>query len=169
MPDRPRSVSRTLLLVALLAVGVLGYRYWASDERQIRRLLDGVADGVSQAEGEAGVAGLAEVAGLTTYLTPDVAVEATLRASAAAIRGAPDVVSTVGRFRAVYPVLTLSFEEVLISIDSDRTATAKAMAATEMQGRDGAREADAWHVELSLERRDGSWVIARVKAESPVR
>ena len=44
-----------IAVVALLIAGVLGYRYWASDERQIARLLDNVADAVGQAEGEAGV------------------------------------------------------------------------------------------------------------------
>ncbi len=36
--------ARVLLAVALLGACVLGYRYWAGDERQIRRLLDNVAD-----------------------------------------------------------------------------------------------------------------------------
>ena len=157
--------ARVLLAVALLAACVLGYRYWASDERQIGRLLDNVADAVSQAEGEGGVAGLAEVAGLSTYLTPDVTIEATLPTRAAAIRGAQDVVSTVGRFRAVFPVVTLSFEDVMIAVDSDSTATARAIAQTEMRDKDGAREAEVWHVVLSFERRDGRWVIARATAE----
>ena len=157
--------ARVLLAVALLAACVLGYRYWASDERQIGRLLDNVADAVSQAEGEGGVAGLAEVAGLSTYLTPDVTIEATLPTRAAAIRGAQDVVSTVGRFRAVFPVVTLSFEDVMISVDSDSRATAQAIARTEMRDKDGAREAEVWHVVLSFERRDGQWVIARATAE----
>ena len=81
------------------------------------------------------------------------------------MRGAQDVVSTVGRFRAVFPVVTLSFEDVMISVDSDSTATAQAIARTEMRDKDGASEAGAWHVVLSLERRDGSWLIARATAE----
>jgi len=151
--------------VALLAAGGLGYWYWSSDERQIRRLLDHVADAVSQAEGEAGVAGLAEVAGLNTYLTPDVTIEATLPTRAATMRGAQDVVSTVGRFRTVFPVVTLSFEDVRVSVDSDVTATAQSVARTERRDRDGATEAEAWQVVLSLERRDGNWLIARATAE----
>ena len=115
------------------------------------------------------MAGLAEVAGLTTHLTPDVTIEATLPSRAAAIRGAQDVVSTVARFRTVFPVVTLSFVEVGISVDSASTATARAMARTEMQDREGAREADAWEVVLSLERRDGGWVIARATADPVTR
>ena len=157
--------ARVLLAVALLAACFLGYRYWASDERQIARLLDNVADAVSQAEGEAGVTGLAEVAGLTNYLTADVTIEATLPARAAAVRGAQDVVATVGRFRAVFPAVTLSFEDAMISVGSDSTATVRAIARTVMQDREGAREAEVWRVVLSFERRDGSWVIARATAE----
>ena len=124
-----------------------------------------MADAVSQAEGEAGVTGLAEVAGLTTYLTADVTIEATLPARATAIRGAQDVVSTVGRFRAVFPVVTLSFDDAMISVDSDNTATVQAIARTEMRDKDGAGEAEAWQVVLSLARRDGRWVIAHAQGE----
>ena len=117
-------MTRVLLLLALRAACFLGYRYWASDQRQIRRLLDDVADAVSQAEGEGGVAGLAEITSLNGYLTTDVSIEATLPTRAAGIRGVSEVVSTVGRFRAVFPVLTLSFEGATIAIDSDSAATA---------------------------------------------
>ena len=34
-----------------------------------------------------------------------------------------------------------------------------------MRDKDGAREAEVWHVVLSFERRDGRWVIARATAE----
>ena len=156
---------RVLLAVGLIAGGLLGYRYWASDERQIGRLLDNLADAVSQAEGEAGVTGLAEVAGLNNYLTADVTIEATLPTRAAAIRGAQEVVATVGRFRAVFPVVTLSFDDAMISVDSESTATVQAIARTEMRDKGGNSQADQWQVVLSLERRDGRWVIARATAE----
>jgi hypothetical protein len=158
-------MARALLLLALLAACFVGYRYWASDERQIRRLLDDVADGVSQAEGEAGVAGLAEIASLNRYLAADVTVEATLPTRAAAVRGSQDIVSTVGRFRATFPVVTLSFENVTISIDSDSAATAQAIANTDIRDKDGARDDGVWQVVLSLARLDGRWVIARATAE----
>jgi hypothetical protein len=151
--------------LTLLAACVLGYLYWASDERQIRRLLEGVADAVSQAEGEAGVAGLAEVAGLNAYLAPDVTVEATLPTRAAAVRGAQDVVATVGRFRAAFPVVSLSFEDVMISVDSDSAATVQAIARTERRDKEGALEGEIWRVDMSIVQRDGSWVIARATAE----
>jgi hypothetical protein len=157
--------ARVLLVAAVLLACLLGYRYWASDERQIARLLDNVADAVSQAEGEAGVTGLAEVAGLTNYLTADVTIEATLPTRAAAIRGAQDVVATVGRFRAVFPVVTLSFDDAVISVDSDSAATVQAVARTEMRDKDGAREEEAWQVVLSLARRDGKWVMAQARGE----
>jgi hypothetical protein len=158
-------MARALLVLALLAACVVGYRYWASDERQIRRLLDDVADGVSQAEGEAGVAGLAEVASLNTYLTADVTVEATLPTRAAAIRGSQDIVSTVGRFRATFPVVTLSFEDITIAIDSDSAATARAIARSDIRDKDGVRDDGIWQVVLMLERLDGRWVISHAAAE----
>jgi hypothetical protein len=159
------SPARALLAAALLTLCVIGYRYWASDERQIRRLLDNVAEAVSQAEGESGVTGLAEVASLNTYLTADVTVEATLPTRSVAMRGSQDVVSTVGRFRAVFPVVALSFEDVTVSIDSDSAATAQAIARTDMRDKEGARDSGVWQVTLSLEQRDGRWVIAHATVE----
>lgn len=159
------TAARALLAAALLALCFLGYRYWASDERQIRRLLDNVADAVSQAEGESGVTGLAEVASLNTYLTADVTIEATLPTRAAAVRGSQDVVSTVGRFRAVFPVVGLSFEDVTVSIGSGSAATVQAIARTDLRDKEGARDSGVWQVTLSLEQRDGRWVIARATAE----
>ena len=68
---------------------------------------------------EGGVAGLTEITSLNSYLTSDVTIEATRPERAGAIRGVSEVVSTIGRFRAVFPVLTLSFEDGMIAIDSD--------------------------------------------------
>jgi len=34
-----------------------------------------------------------------------------------------------------------------------------------MRDKDGAREAEVWHVVLSFERRDGRWVIAHALGE----
>ena len=46
---------RALLAAVALVAAIAGYRYWSSNERQIRRLLDGVAEAVSQEEGTAAV------------------------------------------------------------------------------------------------------------------
>jgi len=121
-------VKRTVLIVIALGAVLAGYLYWASDERQIRRLLDGVADAVSQEEGAGGVVGLAEVAGLTRYLAPDVTFEP--GAPFRAISGAQEIVSTVGRLRAVMTAVDLTFSDPQIAVDG-RTASVRTTATIE--------------------------------------
>src|SRR5204863_1570599 len=108
-------VKRVALIVVALGAVLAAYLYWSSDERQIRRLLDGVAEAVTQEEGAGGVVGLAEVAGLTRYLAPDVTFEpgAPFRPMA----GAQDIVSTVGQLRAVMATVELTFSDIQVAVD----------------------------------------------------
>lgn len=157
------SSRRTALVALALAVAVAGYLYWSSDERQIRRLLDGVADAVSQHEGEDGVAGLAEVAGLTRYLAPDVAFEP--GAPFAPIQGAQDIVSTVGRLRAVMVAVDLTFTDVRIAVEG-RTASVRATARLGLRDRNGGESVETREAQIALAERDSGWVITTARAQS---
>ena len=138
---------RTVLLAAAVVAVIGGYLYWTNDERQIRRLLDGVTDAVSQGEGEGGVAGLAEVAGLTGYLAPDVVLEP--GAPFRTIVGAPDIVSTVGRLRAVMAEVGLELPDAAIAIDG-ATASVHVTARLSLRDRDGETRLDVREAEVSL-------------------
>ena len=154
---------RTLLTMVVLAAVVAGYLYWASDERQIRRLLDNLADAVSQDEGQSGVGGFAEIASLTNYLAPDVAIDATPPATAT-IAGASEVVSTVGRLRTLFPVLQLSIADAEVSVAVDDAATVHATATLTMRNREGEEAVETRTVVISLLKGEGRWVIGAVKA-----
>jgi len=154
-------VKRTVLIVIALGAVLAGYLYWASDERQIRRLLDGVADAVSQEEGAGGVVGLAEVAGLTRYLAPDVTFEP--GEPFRAITGAQDIVSTVGRLRAVMTTVDLTFSDIQVAVDG-RTASVHTTATLTLRDRDGAQSVDTRDALIALEERDAGWVIATARA-----
>jgi len=154
------------MVVALVAV-IAGYRYWASDERQIRRLLDHVADAVSQDEGQSGMGSLAEITSLTTYLLPDVEIDATPPATAR-IAGASEVVSTVGRLRTLFPVLQLSIVDVEVSAAVDGTATARATATLTMRNREGEEAVETRTVVISLLKHEGRWVVGVAKAAPAV-
>jgi hypothetical protein len=158
-------VKKALTVVAVLAAVVAGYLYWTSDERRIVRLLDDVADAVSQREGESGVAGLAEITGLTPHLAPEVEIHVSPPPSAV-LRGAQDVVSMVGRLRALFPVVQLTLAEPQISVAADRTAQVTAAATLVMRDKDGAEAVETRQVVISLEERDGRWVIAYVSTSS---
>jgi hypothetical protein len=153
-------VKRAVIAVAGLAVAAAAYLYWASDERQIRRLLEGVADAVSQEEGRGGVAGLAEVAGLTSYLAPDVTLEP--GPPFRAISGAQDVVSTVGRIRAVMTAVRLEISDPVITVD-DGVASVAATARLTLRDRDGAESVDVRDVVIALAKREAGWVVTAVR------
>ena len=156
-------MKRTALIVVALGAVLAGYLYWASDERQIRRLLDGVADAVTQEEGAGDVVGLAEVAGLTRYLAPDVTFEP--GAPFRAIDGAQDIVSTVGRLRAVMATVELTFSDIQVAVNGD-TASVRTTARLTLRDRGGAQSIETRDAQIALEERDTGWVITTARAES---
>ena len=156
-------MKRTGLIVVALSAALAGYLYWASDERRIRRLLDGVADAVTQEEGAGGVVGLAEVAGLTRYLAPDVTVEP--GAPFRAIAGAQEIVSTVGRLRAVMVSVELTFSDIEVAVEGG-TASVRATARLTLRDRDGVQSVETRDAQIALEERDTGWVITTVRAQS---
>jgi hypothetical protein len=158
-------VRKPFAAVGVLAAVVGGYMYWTSDERQIARLLTDVTDAVSQGEGESGVAGLAEITGLTPHLAPEVEVDASPPPTAV-LRGAQEVVSMVGRLRAVFPVVQLTLIAPEILVAADRTARVTGAATLVMRGKDGAEEAETRKIVISLQERDGRWVIVYVSTSS---
>jgi ketosteroid isomerase-like protein len=157
------AVKRTAIIVVVLGAALAGYLYWASDERQIRRLLDGVAAAVTQEEGAGGVAGLAEVAGLTRYLAPDVTFEP--GAPFRPIAGVQEIVSTVGRLRAVMATVELTFSDIEVAVDGG-TASVRTTARLTLRDRDGAQSVETRNAQITLEERDAGWVITTARAES---
>ena len=154
------AVKRPVLVAVALGALLAGYLYWTSDERQIRRLLDGVADAVSQEEGSGGVVGLAEVAGLARYLAPDVTFEP--GAPFRPIAGAQDIVSTVGRLRAVMSAVDLHFSDIQIAVQGG-TASVRAVARLMLRDRNGEQSAETRDALIALEERDTGWVITTAR------
>ena len=154
---------RAVAAALALAAAIAGYLYWSSDERPIRRLLDAVADAVSQQEGEGGVAGLAEVAGLTRALSPDATLEP--GEPFRTITGAQEIVATVGRLRAVMPAVQLELSDIEITVDAG-AASVQATARLTLRDRDGAAIDEVRDVRLTLEKRDAGWVITAARASA---
>jgi ketosteroid isomerase-like protein len=156
-------MKRTLLIAIVLGGTVAAYLYRTNDERQIRRLLDGVADAVTQEEGTGGVAGLAEVTGLTQHLAPDVVFEPGDPFSP--ITGAQDVVSTVGRVRAVMTTVELTFSDVQIAVDGS-TASVQTTARLTLTDRNGDQSVETREALIALAERETGWVITAARAQA---
>jgi len=159
-------MKRLVLVVVALGALLAGYVYWTSDERQIRRLLDGIADAVTQEEGSGGVVGLAEVAGLTRYLAPEVTFDP--GEPFTAMTGAQNIVSTVGRLRAIMTTVRLDISEPQVEV-AGKTASVRTAAQLILRDRDGADVVEARDVLVEVEKRDAGWVVttARVRRVIP--
>jgi ketosteroid isomerase-like protein len=154
-------VKRAIVVVlAGLAVVLSAYRFWASDERRIERLLDAVADAVSQDADSGGVVGLAELTGLATHLATDVTLDP--GAPFRPISGAQDVVSTVGRMRAASELLRLEVTDREVTVDSD-AAVVNATARLAIRYRDGTESLEVRDVVIVLAKREAGWVIATTR------
>ena len=154
-------MKRTLLIAIALGGAVAAYLYWSSDERRIRRLLDGVADAVTQEEGTGGVAGLAEITSLTQYLAPDVAFEP--GEPFRPMTGAQEVLSTVGRVRAVMTTVELIFSDVQIAVDGS-TASVRTTARLTLKDRNGDQSVETREALIALAERETGWVITTARA-----
>ena len=155
---------RAVLAAVALIAAIAGYLHWSSDERQIRRLLDGVADAVSQEEGADGVVGLAEVAALNRYLAPDVSFDP--GEPFRPMTGPQDIVSTVGRIRAVMVSVQLTFSDIQVAIDGIK-ASVHARAQLTLRDRDHAESVETRDAEIALEERETGWVITAARAQTP--
>ena len=105
--------------------------------------------------------GLAEVAGLTRYLAPDVTFEP--GEPFRPLTGAQDIVSTVGRLRAVMTAVELTFSDIQIAVDGG-TASVRTTARLTLRDRDGAQSVETREAQIALEDRDAGWVIASARA-----
>lgn len=165
MPLKRRAASPTFVVLAAIAVAALAYQFWNNDERQIRRMLDTVAGIVSHDEPAAGVGALAAVAGLSSYLAPDVTIEP--GAPGVPMRGAQDVVSTAARLRVGVPMLRLSFENTDVAPLVGETARVYATAMLTTRDRDGRESGDARGLVIDVRKVDGQWVIAAARVVAP--
>ena len=70
-----------------------------------------------------------------------------------------------GRLRALFPIVELTLANPEIAVAGD-TARVTAAATLRTRDRDGGEDADTRQVTISLQKRDGRWVIVYVSASS---
>jgi ketosteroid isomerase-like protein len=155
-------MKRAILGAVVLGVALGGYLYWTSDERRIRRLLDGVAEAVSQERESVGMTDLLEVAGLSRYLAPDVVLEP--GEPFPPITGASEVVSTVGRLRATMATMRLEISDVQVAIDG-HLASVNAGVRLTLRNVAGDERIEARRAVVALEKRDAGWLITMARGE----
>jgi hypothetical protein len=154
---------RIVLVIAIAFAGMAGYRWWASPERQIRRVLDDVASRLSHDRPATGLGAVAEAAGLQEHLAPDVVVEAgqpfpPLTGRDAAMSAAVGVRTAVG-------ALKVEFVDVTVTLGGDgTTAVVDCTASATIGDRAGQQRIDAREIVMTFRHTAGRWIIERAAA-----
>lgn len=154
--------SGTIVAAVLLTVMVAGivYRYWPSDEREIRRHLSNLAEALSTPGGETDVEHLTRVAALREYFAPEIQVkvvgEQTLSRDA--------LIGIISRLAAPAGGFAVEFVDITVTLAQDHrsadvTLTAR-VASTNPQTAESTVDTRA--AAGTMRKMDGDWVITAV-------
>lgn len=148
-------------MAALALAGA--WTWWNSPERQIRRTLDTLADGLSHDEVASPLGAVSAVAEMQPLLADDVVVEPGGRLEA--IRGRSAVLTAAARVRTAVPALRLDFIDVAVTLSEDRaTATVAGTVSVEVTDRAGQQRTDAREFTAQMRRVEGRWIVAGARA-----
>jgi hypothetical protein len=155
--------ARLFLVVAIVAAGIVGYRWWNSPERQIRRVLDAIVERVSHDAPISGLAAVAAANSIQEHFALDTAVEPGEPSRRLVGRG--EVASAAARLLMATPTLHLSLEDVETAIGSDETSASVTCRMTAIfQDRAGQATLDLREVTIGMRLAEGRWVIERASA-----
>jgi len=150
--------SGTVVAAVLIAimVGGIAYRYWPSDEREIRRHLSNLAEALSVPGDETEVARITRIAAMREYFAPDVR----FRVGSEQIVSRDALIAVIGRLSLLSGV-AVEFVDVTVALAEDHssaevTLTAK-IASTNRQT--GEKTLDVQGAAVQMRDTEGDWVI----------
>jgi hypothetical protein len=162
-PREERQHSGTVVAAVLLAMMVAGivYRYWPSDEREIRRHLSNLAETLSVPGGESDVVRLTRIAAMREYFAPDVRI----RVGSEQIGSRDALIAAIGRWTPPPGGVAVEFVDVTVALGDDHsyadvTLTAK-IAST--NGQTGEATVDVQGAAVQMRDADNDWVITTVE------
>jgi hypothetical protein len=171
--------SRSLRVAVVLVVvvsAVLVYRWWASDERAIRRQMTAIAEALTVRPEEGSLGAVTRVATLRNALAPDIRLSAGPPPSAAgqgtSTRTPPEVVGRdavlglVGRWLPPPGGVTVEFVDRQVIVDQGGVSAEVYCTATiEAAGASGQPTVDARELIVGFQKLDGDWLISSVRVE----
>lgn len=152
------SGSAYVSIVLVLLVGYFSYQWWFNPRRAIKRQLGELAATLSAPEGGGDIDRIARVAQLRNYFDPDVTVS--LGAARPAITSRDALVGAVASWNPPTTDWTVTFVDVQITMETDRTA--RAYMTVEVRTTDpqtGQAVFDPREAKVTLASADGRWVI----------
>ena len=148
---------------ALAAMAILGSRWWASPERQIRAILDDVAAAFTHEAPESGLTALGAVAALEDHLALDISIEVN---GSPRISGRRDAITAAARLRAASPMMRVRFFDPRIAFAGDRSATVSATAEVTTRDASGEETVEVRQVTAGVAKPDDRWVVSSVRSAS---
>jgi hypothetical protein len=166
-PDSEFRHSGTAVAVVVLAIMLAGlvYRYWPSDDRDIRRHISNLAEGLSLPNAEGEALSATRFAALREYFAPEVRIR--FDGQEVVTRDA-----LLARLREWTPPpggVAVEFTDVQIGL-SEGTITATVALTARISTRkpgEAAHTAEERPVTASMLKLDGDWVITSVEAGAP--
>jgi hypothetical protein len=160
---------RIASLVVVILVAVVAYRWWASDERAIRRQLSAIAESLTVAPNEGSLGSISRLAQLRKALAPDIRVSPVPRRSGGGdqaddIVGRDAVLALASRWAPPAGGVTVEFVDVRVTVGDSGTDAQVSCAAKVTSG--GASEeptVDVRDVMLAFRKIDGAWLVSAAR------
>ena len=159
MTESERSYSGTVVAAILLAVMVaaVGYRYWPSDERSIRRHLSNLAEALSFPLSEGTEERLTRIAVLREYFDPNVHIQLDDRE----ITSRDEIIELLSRVQPPPGGLNVEFVNITITMAPDQESAAVGLTAKlSSTNEKGVSSLDERVADVTMRKVDDDWVIS---------
>ena len=155
--ERRYSGSLIAAILAMMMIAGVGYRYWPSDERSIRRHLSNLAEALSFPLAESNEERITRIEVLREYFAPDVRI----RVDERELKSRDEIIQLLSRFEPPPGGVTVEFLNITMAIDAAReSATVTLTAKWAIGDQRGVSTAEERVVDVLMRNADGDWVIA---------
>jgi hypothetical protein len=159
MNETERSYSGTVIAVILLMVMIagVGYRYWPSDERSIRRHLSNLAEALSFPLAESDEERITRIEVLREYFAP----EARVHVDGRELSSRDEIIHLLTRFQPPPGGVNVEFVNIAVVLDAEHErANVSLTAKWSMADERGASSVEERAADVVMRKDDGDWVIA---------
>jgi hypothetical protein len=159
LTDSERSYSGTVVAAILLTamIAAVGYRYWPSDERSIRRHLSNLAEALSFPLAEGTEERLTRIAVLREYFDPNVRI----RLDDRELTSRDEIIEVLSRFQPPPGGVNVEFVNISITVAADEESAAVTLSAKlSSTNEKGASTLDERVADVTMRKFDDDWVIA---------
>lgn len=153
-------------IVSFVAIGLLLYLWWPSEERAIERRLNELAEIVSLPETESELGRVTRVAGVRGYLADDLRIQ---NGPQEVSRDA--ILAIVGRFTPPPGGILVEFvdAQVMLAPDSTTADVYLTVKITTRDRRTGEPTLDAREANVGMAKRNGDWVVTSAATAETLR